>query len=388
MEIKKISAEIVADSVSPQGHRITTFLLTYPRFIHGELMTHRLFSRNSASSRAIPFNKMVQMVEEDPFIPIAWQKDHKGMQGNKYINDLSEIARVGESWLMASRQAVLMAKVLNEQGLTKQLCNRLLESFMWHTVLVTATEYDNFFELRCPQYSFGKNTNTPKIWKSRKDSIKDFPDWENRNDLFWYLINNSQAEIHIQALAEAMWDSLNESTPRLLKTGEWHIPFGDRMNTSSEDSDLLWQSFKNLRKSGEYEYSSIPTEVLIATARCARLSYMTFDGEINYEKDIKLHDTLLESKHFSPFEHCAKCMSDEEYYSFVKGEISTGEDGEGTIVNYEYYPYVKDNIWGDSASKWIDFVGNNPNNNNKFGWCNNFRGFIQYRYILENDTTK
>ena len=72
---KKISAEIIADSINTFGDRITTYLLTYPRFIHAELMTHRMFSRNSASSRAIPFKRMLQMVEEDPFIPIAWQKE-------------------------------------------------------------------------------------------------------------------------------------------------------------------------------------------------------------------------------------------------------------------------------------------------------------------------
>ena len=82
--MNKIEAKIVADSVNKQGNRITTFLLTYPRFIHSELMTHRMFSRNSASSRAIPFEKMVKMVEEDPFIPIAWQKHHSGMQGSEY----------------------------------------------------------------------------------------------------------------------------------------------------------------------------------------------------------------------------------------------------------------------------------------------------------------
>ena len=73
--MKKIEAKIIADSINPQGDRITTFLLTYPRFIHSELLTHRVFSRNSASSRAIPFEKMVKMVEEDPFIPIAWQRE-------------------------------------------------------------------------------------------------------------------------------------------------------------------------------------------------------------------------------------------------------------------------------------------------------------------------
>ena len=85
--MKKIEAKIIADSINQQGDRITTYLLTFPRFILAELNTHRMFSRNSASSRAIPFEKMVKMVQEDPFIPIAWQKDHKGMQGTEYFTN-------------------------------------------------------------------------------------------------------------------------------------------------------------------------------------------------------------------------------------------------------------------------------------------------------------
>ena len=156
--MRKINAEIVADSISPQGHRITSFILTYPRFIHSELMTHRLFSRNSASSRAIPLEKMVKMVEEDPFIPIAWQKDHKGMQGTEYLNE-EEVERAELQWIQASKNAINSARMLNSNYfgvtknlVTKQLCNRLLEPFMWHTVLVTATEWENFFELRMPCY--------------------------------------------------------------------------------------------------------------------------------------------------------------------------------------------------------------------------------------------
>lgn len=405
---KKISAEIVADSTSPQGHRITTFLLTYPRFIHGELMTHRLFSRNSASSRAIPFNKMLQMVEEDPFIPIAWQKDHKGMQGTEYITNPDHINFRIAQWINASKKAITSAEELNgsitkktswddigedvSEGITKQLVNRLLEPFMWHTVLVTSTEWDNFFNLRCPSYGGFAKDGKNISFKSKEDVKKHFKsiglstDVVDCQDFYsWQAINTSGAEIHIQALAEIMWDSLNESTPKQLKAGEWHIPFGDRVNFTPE---IGYYSGNTNINGILIDNKELRDKIKVATARCARLSYMTFDGEINYEKDIKLHDQLLESKHFSPFENCAKCMSDQEYYSFVKGEILTGEDGEGTIVNYEYYPYVKDNTWGAPASKWINFVGNNPNNNNKFGWCNNFRGFIQYRYMLENDITK
>lgn len=157
--MNKIQAVIVADSIDPRGNRITSFLLTYPRFIHSELMTHRMFSRNSASSRAIPFEKMVKMVEEDPFIPIAWQKSHKGMQGNEYFTDSENIKGCVNEWLKARDYAVQQATVLNEDlgygGVTKQLCNRLLEPFMWHTVLVTSGKegLNNFYKLRCPEYT-------------------------------------------------------------------------------------------------------------------------------------------------------------------------------------------------------------------------------------------
>ena len=161
--MKKIEAKIIADSLSPQGHRITSYLLTYPRFIHSELMTHRMFSRNSASSRAIPFERMVKMVEEDPFIPIAWQKHHSGMQGSEYLTDRKHENAVYE-WLKSRDLAVKQAKMMNNDGVTKQLCNRLLEPFMWHTVLVTATEWDNFFELRNPIY---------EIDLDNLDSLKD-----------------------------------------------------------------------------------------------------------------------------------------------------------------------------------------------------------------------
>ena len=358
---RKISAKIVADSINPRGNRITTFVLTYPRFIHAELLTHRLFSRNAASSRAIPFKKMVEDVENDPFIPIAWQKDHKGMQGTEYISDPDDIKDCVELWKDAAIYAAKIAKELNgvdknpyvggnseHLNVTKQLCNRLLEPFQWYTCLVTATEFDNFFNLRCPQYSFGKNTNNPRIWKSKKDAIKDFPDWENRNDLFWYSINESQAEIHMQVLAEAMWDAMNESTPKQLKAGEWHIPFGDRFDN---DGGKFVEYLQSIWKNNQAPTNGNTNErVKIATARCARLSYMTFDGKIDYGKDIKLHDQLIGPPfHASPFEHCARAMSEEEYDRFFKGEIPNS------------------------------FV-NNPSG---LGWCNNIKGFIQYRYLLE-----
>lgn len=147
-------ADILADSISPSGSRLTTMKITFPRIMLAEMNTHRVFSRNSASSRAIPFKKMVRMVQENPFIPIAWQKDHKGMQGNEYITDPEHIQDCINSWLEARDYAVHKSSELNvDGGVTKQLCNRLLEPFMWHTIIVSSTEFSNFFQLRCPQYT-------------------------------------------------------------------------------------------------------------------------------------------------------------------------------------------------------------------------------------------
>lgn len=347
------NCEIVTDSLSPQGCRLTTMKLTFPRFILAEFNTHRMFSRNSASSRAIPFNKMVKMVEDNPFIPIAWQRDHKGMQGTEYLslNDktfgyfvsdgkiVSREGNVQESWELAKTYAIKAAIQLHKQSVTKQLCNRLLEPFMWHTVIVTATEWENFFKLRCPQYQFLLDIGQTK-YRSKKDVIKQQSALGNDEpstltDLQWLQMNQSQAEIHIQAIAELMWDAYNESTPKQLQAGEWYIPFGDnidykRVGYTEDGLDyVIHNDEKDLVK--------------IATARCARISYQTLgdNPKIDYEADIKLHDVLVSNGHASPLEHVARAMNQDEFTSRLYK--SNGESG----------------------------------------WCRNFRGFIQYRHLVE-----
>lgn len=350
-----IQSKIIADSLGPNGDRLTTFVVTFPRIVLAEFNTHRMFSRNSASSRAIPFEKMVKSVEENPFVPIAWQKDHKGMQGTEYLTELENQDCI-KRWLEARDNAIIEAKKLSSRMVTKQLCNRLLEPFMWHTTLVTATELNGFFELRCPKYTFGSKTDNPKSWRSKKDAIKDFPDWITRNDLFWYSMNESQAEIHIQALAEVMWDSYNESTPKELKAGGWHIPFGDQI----EFEGLLKYASSVGSEEDPTKFEKLP--IKIATARCARVSYTVVgeeDKKPNHENDIKLHDRLLDSKHFSPFEHCAKAMDNYEYNSYVRGIIEPRDF-------YEDFEYVVEPL---------DFRDSQ-------GWCRNYRGFIQYRELI------
>ena len=339
--MSKIEAIVVADSTNPQNDRLTSVLVTMPRIILSEMNTHRMLSKNTSSSRAIPFNKMVESVQNDPFIPIAWQKHHSGMQGNEYLTDRKHENAVYE-WLKSRDYAVKQAKMMNNDGVTKQLCNRLLEPFMWTTMLITGSKegWENFFSLRCPQYSFGSNTTTPKIWKSRKDAVKDFPDWISRNDFYWNTINKGQAEIHMMMLSEKIYDVIQESVPKKLKENEWHIPM-------SEDLD------DNL---------SIEEKVKYSVGRAANTSYTVIgDGsKLSLEQSIKIHDKCKEMNHSSVFEHCARVMSNEEYASFIKGNLDVEIDADG----------------------YID-ISTHINNYNSFGWCRNFKGFIQYRHTIE-----
>lgn len=262
----KISAKIVADSKNEFGNRITTFVLTFPRYILAEFNTHRVISKNSASSRAIPFLKMLKSVETNPFIPIAWMKDHKGMQGSDYFNE-EESKELEALWLEGRDGAVAHALKLADKNLTKQLVNRTLEPYMWHTVICSATDYENYVALRASEF----------------------------------------ADIHIQKLAYEMLAALNESTPVLLRAGQWHIPFGDQF-----DTDKLYEIYRadtNAMESSVAVESAFQSyKIKIATARCARISYTIVGDEgkaPDYAADIKLHDRLASSGHYSPFEHAA-----------------------------------------------------------------------------------
>ena len=382
-----ISAEILADSLNQFGERLTTFKIVFPRIILAEFNTRRMFNRNSASSRAIPFEKMVKMVKEQPFIPIAWQKHHSGMQGNEYhtgegnVGDINYKARAERNWLRARDFAVEQAKYLYEDSLvTKQLCNRLLEPFMYHTVLVTATEWENFFELRCPKYQtpVSQTIEPQRSWKdlianhSNPDNL-DILENNKDNIIFKLQHNKGAAEIHIMDLAEKMWDAYNESTPKQLKAGEWHIPFGEFNTPQKENNYIDWEA-KYIHAKIMKEKNRLPlveeliseskrTRIKIATARCARISYETLgdNPEINYEKDIKLYDDLLAMKHFSPFEHCAVVMNEEDYYSHIK----TTKAESFTISN-------DDDIYIDGLISFKDC-----------GWSRNLKGFKQYREIIE-----
>jgi thymidylate synthase ThyX len=286
-----ISARVIADSLNRSGNRLTSLVITLPRIVLAEFNTHRAISRNSASSRAIPFKKMLDQVYKNPFIPTRFQQEHTGMQGTKYYVGDAEGA-IQSEWLAARDSAMLQAKALNELGVTKQLCNRLLEPFLYHTIIATATEWENFIALRA----------------------------------------HDMAEIHIQDAAYKVLDALNNSTPKMLELGEWHIPFGDNMD-ENKLADIYY---------GKQLESPIEAAIKIAVARCARVSYMNFEGKDDYEADIKLHDILKESGHMSPFEHIAYALPGshpsgnfvgfEQYRKMIEGENKTEE----RIIRYGY----------------------------------------------------
>ena len=338
--------KVIADSISPTNRRITTLEVVMPRIVLAEFNTHRLFTRNSASSRAIPFKKMLRSVMTTPFVPLRWMKDHSGMQGTEYYrnddhfhfesiqeylfdrfkvkDDTDDDYRMVTMVLMrlSNRPEFRGRKTLTEWWLTmrdmvvdcaalmfcfnvsKQVCNRLLEPFMWHRVLVTSTEWENFFALR------------------------------------WH----EHAEIHIQEVARRMMETMNASIPKALKAGEWHIPYSDQISKEQVLKEMKYDpTVSNMVSEDEmYEYYAIR----ISTARCAQVSYTTVgeDGKpMNYPKLIELQDRLAASGHWSPFEHCAECM---------------GESME---------------------SRWIKSPGN------QHGWCGNFRGWKQYRKTFDNE---
>lgn len=243
-----ISVKVIADSVCGYtGTRITTMELVYPRFIHSEFMTHRVFSRNASSSRAIPVKKMIEMVRNDPAMPIHWGKNQPGMQANEQLGGI-QLEQAKELWMCAAHAAASIAEDMNTLGLHKQVANRILEPFQHIHVIVTSTDWLNFFNLRA------------------------HPD----------------AQPEIQALAVEMWNAMDTSTPQELFESECHLPYV----TDEEKKNLDIEDAK-----------------MVSAARCCRVSYLKTDGnKPSLEDDLKLFARLAGSVpiHASPLEHQAR----------------------------------------------------------------------------------
>lgn len=239
--------KIIEDSISVGGNRITTMQLKYWRAIHSEFMTHRVFSRNASSSRAIPAAKMIEQVRTNPAGPCFWGANQPGMQAKVELEG-EALLQAQYRWRCAANDAARLVEVMVlESNPHKQIVNRLLEPFQYISVVVTATEWDNFFALRC------------------------HPD----------------AQPEIQELAEAMRSAMAASIPDILSFDQWHLPY-----VSQE----------------ERKTTTIEECCKISAARCARVSYLTHDNKApDYMKDIELYDKLIVMKpmHASPIEHQA-----------------------------------------------------------------------------------
>jgi thymidylate synthase ThyX len=257
------NAKVLADSTNLCGNRLITMEMTYPRFVHAEHLRHRMFSFNVASSRAIPVEKMIEQVEKNPVVPIHWGKAQKGMQAYEVLNE-QDAGDAKYHWVLAGLEAVHRAKAMLSLGLHKQIINRLLEPWMWCTVICTGNQgaWNNFWALRC----------------------------------------HPEAEPHMQKIAELSTEAANASETDRLFEGDWHLPL-----IGFDGDDQL----------------SASDAVKVSAGRCARVSYLTHDGRRDVQADIDLCDRLVTSKHFSPTEHQARCwegLTD----SSASGNLGTG----------------------------------------------------------------
>jgi len=248
-----ITATIIQDSTA-NDIRITTFELEYPRFIHSELMTHRMFSRNAASSRAIPIETVLERVQRTPATPIHWGINQPGMQAKaELVGEELLVAQTG--WSEAAASAIDHSGYLAELGVHKQIANRITEPFQFMKTVVTATEWANWYELR----------------------------------------NHEDAQPEIHELAWCMLNAQLQSIPMQLRTGDWHIPYVER---STEDARVWYLNNGTIIDKA--------TATMISASCCAQVSYRKNDDSI--EKAKMIYDRLvgMTPKHSSPFEHQAR----------------------------------------------------------------------------------
>lgn len=273
---KKFQVQVVAKSANEAGKEIGSIKLRYPRIIHSEFMTHRVFSRNASSSRAIPVNRLVTTTEDDYFIPL-FRKNKPGMQPGAYLSD-SEQAEAEFLWKRAMNECIRTAEELGrKEGLNvhKQWANRMLEWFGYINVLVTSTEWSNFFALRTESNRDGSPVPQDEMYQ----------------------------------LAWMMKKALDESPARKLKNGEWHLPF-----ILDEERD-------------KYDISEL---IQLSVARSASISYETVDGELmTPDRALSLYDKLLAKHpiHASPAEHQAQAIIDTPesmYANHLQGNFTGG----------------------------------------------------------------
>lgn len=292
-------ATVIADSIA-NGVRLVTMEVTFPRIVLAEFNTHRVFSRNSASSRAIPVAKRVAAVRANPFVPAAFAANKSGMQAGEEF-DAEENALIQARWLKLGEYLAQEAEWFAERKVHKQWANRITELHGWHTVVVTSTEWDNFYALRC----------------------------------------NPMAAPEIHTIADMMKLAMESSTPKNLDIGDWHLPY---VTEILEHGMGVGDNGDN----GIY-LGSAPK---VSSARCARVSYLTQDGKRDINADLGLHDRLLEAGHMSPFEHAAKVGNDQDIIEATDGMVAG--DGDGCAGDPRQFI-------GNFRAPWIQYRKGLPN---------------------------
>ena len=256
-----ISAHIIADSINPSGQRLTTVEATFNRWILAELNTHRVFSRNSASSRAIPIKKILKQVWSDPAYPVSWGANKPGMQAHEELHGW-RLWFAKKLFFWARLPALFYVFLLSKVGLHKQVANRLLEPWVWHTAIITATEWSNFFKLRL-----------------HKDAQPEF-----------------------QELARCIQEAMDGSEPAFVPWGGWHLPY-----TDDEDGEVPVRPLHEVQIDISTGIAS-PARAFVSAARCARVSYVRQNERRDPAADIKMATKLSQSGHWSPFEHPAMAV--------------------------------------------------------------------------------
>lgn len=328
------SAKLLAHSISEAKFNLYTFEVCFPRIVLAEMNTHRMLSRNSASSRAIPVQTMIKMVTEHPYVPASWGKSQKGMQEGE---DLSrEDAQVADSiWLRKRDEAVEGAQALLKLGVHKQRVNRLLEPFMWHTAIISATELSNLFHLR----------------------------------------DNPDAHPDLRACVHLMKECVDKSMPELIFDNAWHTPLileEDYREIAVRDGDN-----KAVAAGGDWHGRRWVAACKISVGRCARVSYLTHDGKRDLDADFELHDRLLGSGHMSPFEHVARPMTEEEMSVAHRKHLVLKDKKTGVVTTQVRLPSALVTARALRTLGAFDVV-----NIYDTYFCGNFNGWMQYRKTI------
>lgn len=276
-------ATVIADSITLAGHRLTTIEVTLPRCVLAEFNTHRTHSRNSASSRAIPAERLISAVASAPFVP-KWTAANKGMVAAGPLDpDLCEEATA--IWLEARDAAVLAVRRLVAIGVAKQDANRLIEPFMFTTIVATACD---------------------RAWE-----------W------FFSLRDDGQADPKFVEPARLMHEAYRASVPAQLADEEWHLPYIDARDIAAARRSFGFCDARSLDGlQGEDRALVQQALARMSAARCARISYLRQHEERNIDDEFARARDLVRMRHWSPTEHQAR--ANHEYQGRASGNLGPG----------------------------------------------------------------